>query len=112
MVHPARVGCKTSSSRDPALPLEPLLAMLGRGDTWHLLCHPFLAPSVTPCMWKVGSLLSHTHCDPLWLAVKRHCSGSAISWGPAVTSGLCVTPLLSAATQGARGSMERPGKIG
>lgn len=56
---------------------------------------------------------SHTHdVIPFGWKVKRHCTGSAISWGPAVTSGLCVTPLLSVATQDARGSMERPGKIG
>lgn len=114
-VHPARVECKASSScsPDPTFPLEPLLAMLGRGDTWHLLCHPFLAPSSHP-LYVAGGFppLSHTHYDALWLEIKRHCSGSAISWGPAGTSGLCVTPLLSAATQGARGSMGRPGKTG
>lgn len=58
-VHAARVGCKTSCSPDPTLPLEPLLAVLGRGETWHLLCHPFQASylllgihPVIPFGWK------------------------------------------------------------
>lgn len=62
-VHPARVGCKASSScsPDPTFPLEPLLAMLGRGDTWHLLCHPFPAPSSHPLYVAGGFPPSHTH---------------------------------------------------